>query len=115
MSSTMSAPAWQRSAEERQLQDGLVTVARVCGFMVYHTWDSRRSAPGFPDLICVKGHRMLALEIKQQRGRVSEAQREWIAELGQVPGCTAVIVRPEPRDETEISYEDVIRMMQEAA
>jgi hypothetical protein len=28
---------------------------RICGWLVYHTKDSRKSAPGFPDIVALKG------------------------------------------------------------
>ena len=35
---------------EKGFQAAVVELARLRGWLVYHTYDSRRSAKGFPDL-----------------------------------------------------------------
>ena len=67
------------SWSERQLQDHIVGTARALGWMVYHTHDSRRSEPGYPDLHLVHPVRGLSLfrELKSTKGRISPAQKEW--------------------------------------
>ena len=76
----------------------VLTAAGYLGYRCYHTFDSRRSARGFPDAVCVKDGRLLALEFKTERGKVSPEQEEWIAELADVPGVTAMIARPDDWD-----------------
>lgn len=68
---------------ERQLQDHVLAAARSLGWLAYHTHDSRRSQPGFPDLVLVHPvqRRMLWRELKTARGRLSAAQSVWIAAL----------------------------------
>lgn len=105
---TISAPEWQLLATERQLQDTLWTCAKRCGWDAYHTHDSRRSEPGFPDLVCVKQGRILFLEIKKQRGRVSPEQRRWIDALAVIGSpVAAFVVRPIPRT-GELSFDDAL-------
>jgi hypothetical protein len=86
---------------ERDFQAMVVEAAGYLGWRAYHTFDSRRSAPGFPDLVLVKPPRMLALEIKTERGKVRPEQIAWLADLGQVPGVTALLVRPSDWDRLE--------------
>lgn len=65
---------------ERTLQEAVIDLARRLGFtLVYHTHDSRRSQPGFSDLVLVnpKARRVLFRELKSTKGRVSDAQRVW--------------------------------------
>jgi hypothetical protein len=38
---------------EKQLQQLIIGACRWAGLLVYHTFDSRRSASGFPDLVIV--------------------------------------------------------------
>lgn len=65
---------------ERVFQDQVIELARSLGFsLVYHTYDSRRSQPGFPDLVLVNPvtRRVLFRELKSARGRVSPEQKRW--------------------------------------
>ena len=48
----------------------VVDLARTLGWRVYHTYDSRRSQPGFPDLVLVR-ERILFLELKSETGKLS--------------------------------------------
>ena len=52
------------------------------GWRWYHTHDSRRSRPGFPDYVALRGPELLFIELKAERGRVKAQQREWLDELG---------------------------------
>ena len=61
---------------EKQFQSHIVRVAKMRGWLVYHTFDSRRSAPGFPDLVLVR-ERVLFRELKTDKGRVKPAQKAW--------------------------------------
>ena len=67
---------------EKQFQSHIVQYAKMRGWLVYHTHDSRRSEPGFPDLVLVRG-RVLFRELKTDKGRTSPAQKEWAASLEQ--------------------------------
>jgi len=91
----MSSPADELVSEKR-FQAELVRVLELTGWRVYHTYDSRRSAPGFPDLVCLKGQRLLALEVKSATGRVTPDQRAWLQALSIIPGVSAYVVRPAP-------------------
>lgn len=68
---------------ERQMQDHVLAAARSLGWIAYHTHDSRRSQPGFPDLVLVHPvqRRVLWRELKTERGRVTAAQDQWIHAL----------------------------------
>jgi len=86
---------------ERAFQQTIIDAARVLGWLTYHTFDSRRSAAGFPDLILVRGNRMLAIEVKGPRGRVSEAQQAWLELLNDVPGVHALVAYPDDWESVE--------------
>ena len=66
---------------EKAFQTIVVTTARENGWMVYHTYDSRKSAPGFPDLCMVKNGFILFVELKTDKGKVTSAQRQWIEQF----------------------------------
>ena len=49
------------------------------GWLYYHTQDSRRSQPGFPDLVMLRGKRQVVAELKRQKGaKPSEKQQNWL-------------------------------------
>ncbi len=79
---------------ERELQDAVVELARYSGWMVYHTYDSRRSEPGFPDLVLAKRRRLLFIELKSERGKVRPEQDAWLKTLTEA-GATAFVWRPQ--------------------
>lgn len=69
---------------EAQFERAVVELAQLCGWLDYHTRDSRRSNPGFPDLVLVKGYTLIFAELKTEKGRVSEAQQRWLDALRQL-------------------------------
>ena len=58
--------------------------ARLYGWHCYHTHDSRRSEPGFPDVTLVRDGRLLFAELKAAKGRVTRDQQAWLSALA---GC----------------------------
>ena len=60
--------------EEGKFQAAIIELATVCGWLAYHTHDSRRSTPGFPDLVLVRGGVLLFRELKTDTGKTSKAQ-----------------------------------------
>lgn len=57
-----------------------------------HWLTATTGAPGVPDLWLVRGGVLIVLELKRATGsRDRPGQAEWIAELAQVPGCTAIM------------------------
>jgi hypothetical protein len=79
---------------EKQFMQRIVSFARARGWLVFHTYDSRRSAPGFPDLVLVRRGRLIMAEIKTQTGRLTRAQQEWLQALGECSNVEAMIWRP---------------------
>ena len=53
---------------ERELLAAVIDLARLRRWLCYHTHDSRHSAAGFPDLLLVRGRRLMAAELKTARG-----------------------------------------------
>jgi len=78
---------------EAQWQCLVTDLATACGWQWYHTHDSRRSPAGFPDLVLARPGRLLFVELKTERGRVSHAQRVWEYALRQA-GAEWVVWRP---------------------
>lgn len=82
---------------EKEWQQQVVQLARTLGFRLYHTFDSRRSQPGFPDLIALR-ERPVALELKREKGDPTDKQREWIRALTKA-GVEVYIARPRHLDQ----------------
>jgi len=79
---------------ERHFQGAVVKVARLFGWRVQWHWSSLHSPAGFPDLILVRGERMIAAELKRERGRVAPEQQAWLEDLERVPGIESYVWRP---------------------
>lgn len=85
---------------EREFQRQVVQLARLLGFLVYHTRDSRGSDKGFPDLVMVKGKRVLWAELKSPKGRLRPEQKAWLEAL-RGAGCDVRLWRPDDWPEVE--------------
>lgn len=75
---------------EAGFQAWVAQFAALHGWRVWHDLDARRNAPGLPDLLLVRGQRLVWAELKRQNGRVRPAQREWLAALTLVGGNVEV-------------------------
>ena len=84
---------------ETQFLKSVVSVAEDGGWLVYHTYDSRRSQAGFPDLVMTKAGRTIFAELKSQKGRIKAAQQNWLDELGKTQGLEVFLWRPSDMDE----------------
>ena len=67
-----------RNKAEQGFQQAIIELAMLSGFEhIYHTWDSRNSPAGFPDLIMLKGKRMIVVEVKVKEP-LSAEQYFWL-------------------------------------
>ena len=87
---------------ERQFQGMVINLAALNGWTVWHDHDSRRNSAGFPDLILLRGPRLIVAELKVDRrrktgttypGLTTRAQR-WMLSLFKEAGAEAVVWRP---------------------
>lgn len=81
---------------EAELQNSVVALAEAMGWLPYHTFDSRRSDAGFPDLTLAHAVqcRLIFAELKSQRGRLRPAQVIWGTALHAIPGIEYFLWRP---------------------
>ena len=63
------AEAHVGTVSEKELMTTVCTMAQLHGWLVYHTYDSRRSTPGFPDLCLLRPSRCILAELKSQGAR----------------------------------------------
>jgi hypothetical protein len=66
---------------EKEWLAQVTQLARLYGWRCYHTLRSQGSGAGFPDLVLVRPPQLVFAELKTDKGRVSPAQREWLADL----------------------------------
>ena len=85
---------------ENMFQGRVQQALRVLGYQSYHTFDSRRSTKGFPDLIALHPgkKRILAIEVKTETGKVTPEQLNWLAGF-KLCGVETWLLRPSQFDE----------------
>lgn len=74
---------------EDALQQQILRAAAVLGWRSYHTKDSRGSLRGFPDLVLVRGPRLIFAELKRMPttktpARPTPDQQGWLDDLNVV-------------------------------
>src|SRR5215468_1252850 len=87
-----------RRLTEKAFLAQITWYARLRGWLVYHTFDSRRSAPGFPDLVLLRAHpdgvgEALIAEVKTDTGRLTPEQAAWLSSF-RACGIAASVWRP---------------------
>ena len=83
---------------EAELLEQVKTVALTYGWRLYHTFDSRRSAAGFPDLVLARPPRVIFAELKRENGRLTIPQQMWGDYLEQCSGVEYYLWRPSDWD-----------------
>jgi len=90
-----------KKVTEKQFLGQVRKLARMNGWLEYHTYDSRRSTPGFPDICMVRGRRVVFAELKVGRGRLTGAQRRWLDALER-SCCEVYVWFPEDWDSIQL-------------
>ena len=72
------------TTSEKQFQQAVVEMAKLHRWLVFHPYDSRRSAPGFPDLTMVRDGGLIFAELKTDIASPTEDQKLWLDELSKV-------------------------------
>ena len=86
------------TTSEKDFQKAVMHTARQLGWLVHHTWDSRTSNRGFPDLVMVRNGRLLFAELKSAKGKVRPPQEDWLREL-RIAHEEVYLWRPQDWDE----------------
>ena len=63
---------------ERDFQAQVLRLAQSSGWACYHTHDSRKSQPGYPDLTMAKPGRLIFAELKTKTGKLTQDQAAWL-------------------------------------
>lgn len=92
----MNEQLWAATSE-KDLQSIVIEQMKWKGWLCYHTFDSRRSQAGFPDLVAVKGTKIMFVEFKSEKGKVKPEQAIWLNRLTDAYG-EVWLVRPSTQD-----------------
>lgn len=65
---------------EKAFQGQIASLARQCGWLCFHPYDSRRSAFGYPDLTLLhpKRRRLVMAELKVGKNKCTVDQEYWL-------------------------------------
>lgn len=89
---TGRTPAPAADVSEKEFQADVFKLAKRLGWLVYHTYDSRKSVGGFPDLVLLR-ERLIVVELKVKGRKPKPDQVEWL-EAFRRAGVTAVVWEP---------------------
>jgi hypothetical protein len=90
-----------RSQLEKAFMGQVLELADLHGWLSYHSYDSRRSTPGFPDLVMVRNKTLIFAELKTAKGKPSKEQTKWLEALSQVETVSSHIWKPSNWQEIE--------------
>jgi hypothetical protein len=82
---------------EKAFMQALRRLAQSQGYYFYHTYSSKRSEPGWPDVALVHptgDTTLYLLECKREGEQPTLAQQRWLDALGRVTRVHAQVVRP---------------------
>lgn len=94
-----------RSITEKQFQAQVEGLLKAYGWRYYHPPDNKpvtgntgrtyiqNVKAGFPDLVAVRGGRLLCIELKRETGKTTPEQETWLADL-QAAGAECHVWRP---------------------
>jgi hypothetical protein len=90
---------------ETDFQSAVIEAAQFLGWRVAHFRAGRTAngwrtpvagdGAGFPDLVLVRGPRLVVAELKSHRGQVTSRQQLWLDDLVAVPGIEVHVWRPD--------------------
>ena len=71
-----------RVIKEKHLRQQVMDIAGHFGWThKYFTWRSKHSPAGFPDLVLVKPGKVIYVELKSMKGKLSDYQISWLIAL----------------------------------
>lgn len=89
------------AVSEAAFQAAVIDMAKLYGWHVAVTWDSRHSPFGEPDLRLMRPPRYVLLELKKQDGQPTEHQYFYLEAASRCPGIEAWLVKPSDWEEIE--------------
>lgn len=84
---------------EKAFMAAILKCATQHGWNVFHPWDSRKSAPGYPDLTLARaGESVIFAELKVGDAQPTLEQRAWLHTLAQATNTRVYLWRPSDWD-----------------
>ena len=62
---------------EKDFMQQVIDAARYLGWKVFHTHDSRKSEPGYPDLTMIRNGFLIFAELKREGKKLTDEQEMW--------------------------------------
>ena len=87
----------QLAITEKQFEAQVRQMAKMFGWLYYHTFLSKWSSAGFPDCVFVR-ERVIYAELKSETGQPTPEQYEWLEALADA-GQEVYLWRPSDFDE----------------
>ena len=79
--------------KEKELQTNIIRLASIRGWQHYHTFNSQKSARGWPDLVLCRPPDVLFVELKSAKGVMTPYQVMWLDML-KACGLRAFVWKP---------------------
>ena len=83
LSGPLAVPPIAERISEKEFMSAVIELAKKNGWKVYHTFNSRKSEAGYPDLTLVRGNRLMFMELKREGETPDAAQISWLEALGE--------------------------------
>lgn len=112
----MTVAAYRRTLSEKAMRQAIVEAVERQGGKVWWVHDSRYApaTADLPDLIVALAGRVAFVELKSQRRQITDGQREALDLLGTATRADVFVVRPEPKDPSETSYDAFLNWLEGA-
>lgn len=78
---------------EKEFQLAVRHYAKLKGWKMHVVWDSRKSPEGWPDLFMARAGRIVAAELKTEKGATTFEQRDWLMAFSRT-GAEIFLWRP---------------------
>ena len=76
-------------------RDAVVEAAKLLGWRVYWTHNSKHSPAGYLDMTLVRPPRLIVAELKVKGRKMTPAQEAWFADLSEVPAVEVYLWTPD--------------------
>lgn len=95
-------PAPASDVSEKDFMAAVIAYAKGNGWLIYHTYLSRRSAAGYPDITAVKCGVLVFAELKVGTNQPTANQKTWLEELDKCSSSCVETYLWRPSDWPEI-------------